>query len=187
MEATEEAIVNFEVGDKCYGIGLRHDGKWGPRKPMTVGSASVEARPGGKMRARFMCEETGVGSGSVYYADDYYKSEEDAQVICNLRNEIMAAGPEGKPKIYCFVNGGRPGWYDVIALHEDGNCLAGHACSAPCWGPHDMGVTSDWKHETYWKFYPEGFVLEWVEDPKGHEGLRRALELNKKQGEKKHD
>ena len=79
-----------------------------------------------------------------------------------------------KPKIYGFVNGGSPGLYHVEALSEDGRFLAGHICSHPAYGPHDIGVTSDWKHDTYAKHYPGGFEVVWVDDPKTHEGLNAA-------------
>jgi hypothetical protein len=71
-----------------------------------------------------------------------------------------------KPKIYGFVNGGSPGWYSVEAISEDGVFLASHCCSHPSYGPHDIGVESDWKHETYRKYYPDGFEVIWCNDAK---------------------
>lgn len=71
-----------------------------------------------------------------------------------------------KPKIYGFVNGGSPGWYSVEAISEDGVFLAGHCCSHPGFGPHDIGVTSTWHHESYQKYYPDGYEVIWVEDAK---------------------
>ena len=41
-----------------------------------------------------------------------------------------------------------------------------------------MGLTSDWKHEGYDAHYPNGYELVWVEDPKNHEGLEQAYQLN---------
>lgn len=79
-----------------------------------------------------------------------------------------------KPKIYGFVNGGSPGWYSVEAISEDGVFLAGHVCSHPGFGPHDIGVTSDWKHDTYAKYYPDGFEVVWIEDTKNDERLKAA-------------
>ena len=72
------------------------------------------------------------------------------------------------PIIYAFCNGGSSGWYNCQALTEDGVFIAGHLCSDPSWGPHDMGVDSDWKHETYRKYYPDGFEVVWVkvDDPR---------------------
>lgn len=81
------------------------------------------------------------------------------------------------PKIYGFVNGRSPGWYDVCAIAEDGACLASHICSHPAYGPHDIGVTSDWKHECYALYYPQGFEVEWVDeaDIADHVGLQAAF------------
>lgn len=79
-----------------------------------------------------------------------------------------------KPKIYAFCNGGREGWYHMDALSEDGVFLAGHICSHPAYGPHDMGVTSDWKHETYRKYYPDGYEVVWVDDARTDPRLQEA-------------
>lgn len=70
---------------------------------------------------------------------------------------------------------------DVIgnALAEDGTGLASHLSSSIDFSKHDMGLTSDWKHDTYAKHYPNGYELEWVDDPATHEGWQKALALNK--------
>lgn len=87
-----------------------------------------------------------------------------------------------KPKIYAFVNG-HWGGGDMVALAvaEDGTVLAQHVSSSPSWAQHDMGVTSDWKHDKYAEHYPDGFEIEWVDKPKEHLGLMAAFELNQKQ------
>lgn len=91
------------------------------------------------------------------------------------RNEVrLDPAAERLPEIYGFVNGGSPGWYNVVALSEDGEFLAGHACSHPGWGPHDIGVTSDWKHDGYRERYPHGFVVIWVEDCKTDPRIKAA-------------
>lgn len=83
------------------------------------------------------------------------------------------------PTIYCFLNGGSPGWYNVLAIAEDGSALAGHVCSSPAFFLHDIGIESDWKHEHYRAHYPDGYRLEWVERDEidGHEALQRAFAL----------
>lgn len=81
------------------------------------------------------------------------------------RNEVRPAHADQTlrlPEIYCFCNGGSPGWYNMTALSEDGEFLAGHCCSSEAYGPGDMGVTSTWKHEHYIARYPDGYVLIWV-------------------------
>jgi hypothetical protein len=73
------------------------------------------------------------------------------------------------------------GWGgDVVsyALCEDGKCLASHISSSDYWAQHDMGFTSNWKHKEYAEHCPEGFELEWVEDPENHPGWLAAYALN---------
>lgn len=82
-------------------------------------------------------------------------------------------------KIYCFNNGGSEEWYIAVAICEDGHCLAQHVCSHPGFMPHDLGITSDWKHAGYNAHCGVGnWELEWVSDPKQHDGLRQAFALN---------
>jgi hypothetical protein len=97
----------------------------------------------------------------------------------------LGAGETGPlPRIYAFVNGGSPGWYLVSALTEDGEFIAGHACSHPSFGPHDMGVTSDWKHDHYRERYPGGYVVVWVEGgPKDDERVMAAHRRHVEAGE----
>jgi len=85
-----------------------------------------------------------------------------------------------KPKIFAFCNTlpNNAQWYEVMAIAEDGTCLATHICSSPAWGPHDLGVRSDWHHDAYRAHYPDGFEMEWVDKPKEHAGLRAAYALN---------
>lgn len=67
---------------------------------------------------------------------------------------------------------------DVVghALSEDGVHLASHFCSGVNWAKHDMGLTSEWKHDIYRETYPDGFELEWVdyEDLDTHVGYNEA-------------
>jgi hypothetical protein len=80
--------------------------------------------------------------------------------------------------IYGFVNGG--GSYGVLveALSDEGLFLAQHACSSEGFGPHDIGATSDWKHEHYRRAYPDGYEVVWVPRSEsrnnGHAGLNAA-------------
>lgn len=72
--------------------------------------------------------------------------------------------PTRKPKIYCTVNGGSEGWWNAIAIAEDGTPLAGHICSAIAWARHDLGVDNDTmgKHKHYRAYYPDGYEMVWV-------------------------
>lgn len=90
-------------------------------------------------------------------------------------------------KIYltCFpFNWGRDR-QDVegCALGEDGQGLATHLSSNIDWSKHDMGLTSDWKHDHYAKVYPEGYELVWIDNPDQDERWQKALELNQKRKE----
>lgn len=84
-----------------------------------------------------------------------------------------------KPKIYAFING-RFGKNDfvVVAMAEEGTVLANHVSSSRQWAKHDIGVTSNWKHEVYNQFYMNGWDIEWItrEEAPTHEGFQRALE-----------
>lgn len=84
-----------------------------------------------------------------------------------------------KPKIYlaCFPMGWKT---DVVghALAEDGAGLASHLSSNVEYSKHDLGLTSDWKHDVYQKHFPDGYELEWVDNPDTHAGWQAALALN---------
>ena len=94
-----------------------------------------------------------------------------------------------KPKIYLWcvalnsgsgqVSGSTPGG-DVLgyAMAEDGTGLASHLSSNSNFSQHDMGLTSDWKHDRYNKHYPDGFELVWLDEPKEDAGWSAAYELN---------
>lgn len=82
-------------------------------------------------------------------------------------------------KIYVFINSGKgTDWIVGMAMAEDGTFIASHVSSHYQWFRHDMGLTSDWKHEHYKKQYPDGYELVEVEDPRNHEGLQAAYKLN---------
>ena len=88
-----------------------------------------------------------------------------------------------KPKIFLYCTpaaGWGPG--DVIgcAMAEDGTGIAQHLSSSEGFAKHDMGLTSNWKHELYQKHYPEGYELEWVptDQLETHEGFQKAWALH---------
>lgn len=37
-----------------------------------------------------------------------------------------------------------------------------HYSSGINWTQHDMGITSDWKHDIYQTLYPDGYELVWL-------------------------
>lgn len=82
-------------------------------------------------------------------------------------------------KIYCFSNGGSNQWYYAMAMADDGHVLAQHVCSNVSFMAHDLGITSDWKHDNYNQHFGEGnWELEWVAEPLVHKGLQAAYRKN---------
>lgn len=87
-----------------------------------------------------------------------------------------------KPIIYCFINGPKgPGDVIVSALAEDGVFVAEHLSSSVDWAKRDIGFlpffgenTPTRKHDLYAAHYPEGYELEWVDEPKAHAKLNCA-------------
>jgi hypothetical protein len=72
---------------------------------------------------------------------------------------------------------------DVIgyAIAETGEGLASHLSSNIDWSKHDMGLTSNWKHDHYTERFPDGFELIWVDDPDTNSQLQAARDLNEQQ------
>lgn len=58
--------------------------------------------------------------------------------------------------IFVVPNGESYFGVHMVALTEDGDCIAGHLSSHTTWGKHDMGIGSDWKHDIYNTEYGEG-------------------------------
>ena len=101
----------------------------------------------------------------------------EEEVVKRLYNDR-----EGKSgKIFCLINSGKPNWYHVIAVSEEGLQLAGHLSSTEGFARHDIGITSDCKHDKYKKHYPGGFELVWIElDAEPPQALTDAVEsMNK--------
>ncbi len=89
------------------------------------------------------------------------------------------------PKVYAFIQSGRgTDWVHGMAMAEDGTVLAEHVSSHDGWAKHDMGATEHqaMHYQDYSKHYPDGFAVEWVDDPLTHEGLQAAYSLNQEAG-----
>ena len=69
---------------------------------------------------------------------------------------------------------------DVIgfAMTDDGRGLASHLSSGVEWAKWDMGVTSLSKHDHYAKQCPNGYKIEWIDNPDEHEAWKVAFALN---------
>lgn len=94
---------------------------------------------------------------------------------------------KGKIYLWCvplgtgsgIVHGSTPGG-DVVgfAMSEDGEGLTSHYSSSVEFSKHDMGLVSDWKHDVYKEKYPDGYELEWVDNPDLHEDFKKAIAIN---------
>lgn len=92
-----------------------------------------------------------------------------------------AGNADAEHVIYCFNNGGSPGWMSAVALGDDGVAITGHTCSSEGYMRHDLGITSDWKHKEYNAHFGEGnWRLEWVDRDQfdTHEGFKAAMTKN---------
>jgi len=90
--------------------------------------------------------------------------------------------------IYCtaVAGGMREGDYIAVALAADGQGLARHLSSSLAFAKHDIGLTSDWKHDIYKKAYPDGYALVWIDekDLDAHLGWQEAMRLNQELAKK---
>lgn len=96
----------------------------------------------------------------------------------DLDGSANASPASPKPKIFAFINGGGGDMLMAAAISEDGYGLSGHCSSSIGWAKHDMGIGSDWKHDEYTKHYPQGWELEWVDNPRNHAGVMKAVALH---------
>ncbi len=92
---------------------------------------------------------------------------------------------EELPTIFGFNNGGHPSFLEAVLLAEDGTFLGNHACSSENFMLTDLGIlkgSSPNRHEGFRKHYPDGYKMEFIsrDNVEGHEGLKKAYELNKK-------
>ncbi len=115
----------------------------------------------------------------LYQAQHLYQMEGRNVAIFNPHNKPV----EDLPVIYGFNNGGSPGWYSAVLLAEDGEGLGGHACSAECYMPHDLGIlegTRPDRHEGFREHYPGGYRMEFIPADKvrTHPGLDAAYKRN---------
>jgi hypothetical protein len=92
---------------------------------------------------------------------------------------VEEVSDERKPRIFCFINSSNfPHAINTAALSEDGHFLAGHTSSDVYWAKHDIGITSDWKHDLYAAHYPHGYDLVWVDgNPKQYPEVMAAYAL----------
>ena len=81
-------------------------------------------------------------------------------------------------KIYLWCEPAGQGEFLGFAMAETGKAFASHLSSSVYWSKHDMGLTSNRKHEFYDKYYPDGYELVWLDNPETDEGWNIAFERN---------
>jgi len=107
---------------------------------------------------------------------------------CHNCEAIAVYNPHNRPTeelpvIYGFNNGGYFGWYEAVAISEDGYCLGSHVCSTDAYIPYDLGllegIRPDRHEGQYRPHFPDGYRMEYVskENIKAHEGLMKAIAI----------
>lgn len=98
---------------------------------------------------------------------------------------------EDLPTIWCFNNGGSPGFFDAVALAENGDVLGGHLCSHEGFIPGDLGAhvghRLDRHENQYSKCYPDGYKMHFIpsSELENHQGINDACKKHQeKYGEK---
>lgn len=81
----------------------------------------------------------------------------------DMNKIYIIAIPTGKSSYGTICDAEITGDTYGVAIKDDGSVLATHYSSGVNWTMHDMGITSDWKHEIYQNECPDGYILEWVE------------------------
>lgn len=88
-------------------------------------------------------------------------------------------------KIFVVPNGENAFGVHMVAVTEDGDCIAGHLSSNTTWGRHDMGLDSNWKHELYDAHYGAGQweLLYADEEVRESEEFKLAVKRNHEKAE----
>lgn len=134
--------------------------------------------PPSSAESYYFCENCGVNIGVAYNSGEGIGEGMKRAGVSEECPKGAETNTEGGKKIFCFINSSSNFGVDVVAICEDGHALGGHFSSNESWAKHDIGLTSDRKHDKYKEHCPEGFQLIWVEDPKNHKELGEAYKLN---------
>lgn len=67
--------------------------------------------------------------------------------------------------------------YAMIVDGANYSIIENHYSSGINWTKHDMGITSDWKHEIYKEKFPNGYELIWLGGFENHEEAKKATEM----------
>lgn len=74
----------------CYGRGTKESyskRQWMFDVPLTIGSIRYDSARSDETTT-YMCNETGVGSGSIYHEEDLFLTKEEAEVECAKRSKL---------------------------------------------------------------------------------------------------
>ena len=98
IERTTVVLGNDEAYTcpECMGDGGRHvftDKRWVLGNLLTIGLVQVKVF-GSDREETYMCKETGVGSGRVYYVHKLYATELLAQLDCDIKNKALEEDDE---------------------------------------------------------------------------------------------
>lgn len=102
--------------------------------------------------------------------------------------DIVRVTPENAvgtalPRIWCFIS--EPNhWTGDLEVSAcaiiDGKFwrLASHVSSNVVWAKHDIGYDGNWKHKIYFEEFPNGFEIEWIDEPLVHPVISQYLKAS---------
>jgi len=93
-------------------------------------------------------------------------------------NEVQ----DKRTRVFAFIMGRWGDDYSVGAVSEDGQGVAGHVSSSPEFAKADIGfgdtIPGRGNRKRYDEFFPDGYKLEWIDDPAERPDVLAAIKLN---------
>jgi hypothetical protein len=80
------------------------------------------------------------------------------------------------PVIYVFLNGRFMEKVIVVALAQDGALVGQHVSSDA--GSAEADIQDEAHTRVYVAHYPDGYRVEWIEDPHAHPGVAAAIDAD---------
>jgi hypothetical protein len=80
---------------------------------LTVGSVQINTADN-EHPVRYMCHETGIGSGSVYYEDNFHATEESANLEARAKALELQREEDDTPRAMQVAAYGRLGYFDAF-------------------------------------------------------------------------
>lgn len=81
---------------------------------MTIGLVRIEASSDGSLRVEYMCEETGVGSGSIFREEQLYADEAEAKLAADAYCAERQAEWDSKPQMADAKARAAMGYFDAV-------------------------------------------------------------------------